>query len=96
MKNGRKEMSRVPKVECDQCQIEMPLVTEGCGGIEGGVFVFEDSEGNEDAMCVFCEDVYCGTEYVEKYVREFGYAEFDERFGWRHRGNVPVELREEV
>lgn len=90
-------MNEIKLVECDTCQIEMPHLnapwSAGYGGVEGGVFTFEDEEGNEDAMCVFCEDVYCGTGHVEKYVRKYGYAEFNERFGWRHRGNVPVELR---
>jgi len=98
MKNGRKEM-KVLK-ECDSCQIEMPVIDELADAlanrIEGGVFTDVDAEGNEDVMCVFCEDVYSGTDNVVAYVKKFGYAEFDERFGWRHRGNVPVELREEV
>lgn len=85
------------KKECDQCQIEMPLVNDlekaQENGIEGGVFTFVDAFDNEDAMCIFCEDWVSGTDNIAAYVEKWGVEEFDKRFGWRHAGNVPACYR---
>jgi thiol-disulfide isomerase/thioredoxin len=79
MKNGRKKMNEYK--ECDQCLIEMPVVDELEkaleNGIEGGVFTDVDAEGNEDVICIFCEDWASGTDNIFAYVKKWGVEEFD-------------------
>ena len=97
-KNGKDEMKVLR--ECDNCSIEMPIVNELADAlanrIEGGVFTDVDAEGNEDAICIFCEDMASGSDNVVAYILKWGVDEFDKRFGWQHAGNVPEEYRKSV